>query len=61
MPRTSSLGDIHLATTRRPADVIVNVEDVVQTERGCREHAVSILTCVILVGCGIGIGVWASL
>jgi hypothetical protein len=66
MPRTSSLGDIQRVDASRTRDnhtitvsVTANEGDVnVQSHY---ERLVTILACVTLIACGIGVGVWASL
>ena len=64
MPTTTSLGDrvrssAPPAATSRTLSVSVPDEEVVYPSQ--YERLVSAAACLLLVACGIGIGVWASL
>lgn len=67
MPRTSSLGDIHRTDAQHPReDHMVTVSVIDGGGRGMEtwyryERLVSGLACVVLVMCGIGVGIWASI
>ena len=67
MPNTSSLGDLTSSTipTRhasRSTVVAISGGDVSPLSGPSRyERLVSVCACLLLVACGMGIGIWASM
>ena len=66
MPRTSSLGDIKRADASRARDdhsitVSVSTNEGDTDVQSQHERLVSVVACVTLIACGIGVGMWASL
>lgn len=66
MPRTSSLGDIQRVDTPRTRDdhtitVSVSANEGDLNVQSRYERLVSIVACVTLIACGVGVGIWASL
>lgn len=65
MPRTSSLGDIQRVDVSRTRDAQIAVS--VSTDEGAMdvqsrcERLVTVVACVTLIACGIGVGIWASI
>ena len=65
MPRTSSLGDIQRVDVSRTRDDHITIS--VSTNEGAMdvhsryERLVSVVACVTLIACGIGVGIWASI
>lgn len=66
MPRTSSLGDIKrtdASRTRNDHTITVSVstnEGELNLQSGYA-RLVTVVACVTLIACGIGVGIWASL
>ena len=62
MPQTSSLGDIQrnaVRPARDPESVsVMAVRD--PAKRNHYEAILSIIACITLIGCGIGVGIWAG-
>lgn len=66
MPRTSSLGDIQRVDTPRMRDdhtitVSVSTNEGELNVQSRYERFVTVAACMTLIGCGIGVGIWATL
>lgn len=64
MPRTSSLGDIQRVDVSRTRDDQITVSvptDALDDVQSRYERIVSVVACVTLIACGIGVGIWASI
>lgn len=66
MPQTSSLGDIQRADASRTRNghtitVSVSTNEGERNATSGYERLVTVVASVMLVACGIGVGIWASL
>lgn len=64
MPRTSSLGDIQRTDASRPRDdhqiTVSSTNEGGGVDTQSRyERVVSVVACITLIACGIGVGIWA--